>query len=148
MINNKTQLTNNVPRIGIGVLVMFQNKILLLKRKSSHGTDMWCLGGGHLEFGETIIECAKREVKEETGLIIKNAKIICVNEDLYFIQSDNKHYITIGCLAHAKSKKFQNKEPDKHSELNWFDLNDLPQPLFPPSKNIVECYKKGTICIK
>ena len=40
------------PRVGIGVIIRKDNKILLGKRKNAHGEGSWCFPGGHLEFNE------------------------------------------------------------------------------------------------
>ena len=60
------------PKIGVAVIVKKKDKVLLGKRISLHGKGSWGFPGGHLEFCESIEECAKRETKEETGLIIND----------------------------------------------------------------------------
>ena len=82
-----------VPRVGVGVVIIKDGKVLLGKRKNSHGTGSWCPPGGHLEFMETIEACASRETMEETGVKIKNIKKPVFTED-FFIEED-KHYITM-----------------------------------------------------
>ena len=52
------------PKIGVGVIVNKDNKVLLLQRKNAHGEGTWCFPGGHLEFNEEIEDCVKREVEE------------------------------------------------------------------------------------
>lgn len=59
------------PGLGVGVLVIENGRVLLGKRKGSHGAGTWSAPGGHLEYGESIENCAEREVLEETGLRIR-----------------------------------------------------------------------------
>ncbi len=61
-----------IAKVGVGVLINKDGKILLIKRRGSHGEGTWAPPGGHIDFGERVIDCAEREVKEETGLEIKN----------------------------------------------------------------------------
>jgi len=67
---------NKIIKIGIGIFVFKNGKLLLSKRKGSHGAGEYASPGGHLEFGESIIECAKRECREETGIKIKNVRFL------------------------------------------------------------------------
>ncbi|RUR09862.1 NUDIX hydrolase [Legionella sp. km772] len=93
----KDSSKTNYPRVGIGVLIFDQDKLLLGQRQQSHGNATWGPPGGHLEFGEEFEECACREVKEETGLIIANPTLFAVTNDLF--PQESKHYISIFLTA-------------------------------------------------
>ena len=67
------------PQVGVGVLILRDGKVLLGRRKGSHGAGCWSAPGGHLEFGETLEDCAAREVLEETGLKIRNRRDCCLS---------------------------------------------------------------------
>lgn len=139
------------PMIGVGILIKKGSKILLLKRKGSHGEGEWALPGGYQEFGESLKECAIREVKEETGLEIKqkDLKLISVSEQKGFIKSDGGHFITIGFLTEFKGKKRPKiGEPEKCERLDWFKLDQLPKPLFAPSRASITNFKKKIIFAK
>ena len=62
--------SENRPKVGLGVMVVKDGKVLLGKRKGSHGQGEYAWPGGHMEYMESFEECAKREVKEETGIEI------------------------------------------------------------------------------
>lgn len=124
-----------IPRIGISVIIKRDGKILLGKRKGSQGTGTWGIPGGHLEFGEKVSECAKREVLEETGLDIKNvSEIKTTTED--FFEVEQKHYITLYVFADYISGEAKIMEPNKCTEWGWFGWDNLPEPLFLIIKNL------------
>lgn len=127
---------NPIPRIGVGVCIVKDHKILLGKRLNSHGHGQWAFPGGHLEFGETLAECAQREVAEETGLIITNIRRGPITED--FFPAENKHYITIILIADYVSGTPELLEPNKCAEWRWCSLDDLPQPLFTTFSNLAK----------
>ena len=81
------------PRVGVGVFVNKDGKILVGKRKGSHGAGTWALPGGHLEPGESFEACCKREVLEETGLTIKNISPVVFTNDIF--HDEGVHYITL-----------------------------------------------------
>lgn len=61
----------SAPRVGVGVLAVRHGSppsVLVSLRKSRHGRGEWALPGGHLELGESLVECARRELAEETGI--------------------------------------------------------------------------------
>ena len=51
---------NKQVRVGVGVVIMRNGKILLGERIGSHGANTWATPGGHLEVGESIEACAAR----------------------------------------------------------------------------------------
>jgi len=122
--------TDPRPVIGIGVYILAKdNKVLLGKRKDSHGEGEYAPPGGHLEFGESFEEAAKTEVSEETGLEIDNVELFYVDNNLRYIESDNKHYVTISFKTTHLGGKPKVLEPLKCESWNWYSLDDLPSPL-------------------
>lgn len=115
------------PKVGVGVMVIKEGKVLLQKRKSSHGTGEYAFPGGHLEHLESIEDCARRETREECGIEIENIRFLCVsNMDRYA----PKHYIDIGLVADWRSGEPTVMEPEKAEFWNWYELDSLPEPLF------------------
>ncbi|MGM0417152.1 MAG: nucleotide triphosphate diphosphatase NUDT15 [Thermodesulfobacteriota bacterium] len=129
---------DNRPFAGVGVMVLNRNKVLLGKRKNSHGSMTWSFPGGHLEFGESLFECAKREVLEETGIKIKNLSKGPYTNDIF--TKEKLHYITVYIISEYDSGEVTLKEPEKCLEWVWFDLDDLPKNLFLPLENLLKEY--------
>src|SRR3989344_1644984 len=117
------------PKVWVGVIVKRDNKILLGKRKNT-GAGYWCFPGGHLEYKEDLIECAKREVLEEVGIQIKNIKLGPYTNDNN--NPGKLHYISIFVLADYSSGEIRVMEPNECEEWKWFTWNNLPEPLFLP----------------
>jgi 8-oxo-dGTP diphosphatase len=125
------------PKVGVGVLIRKNGKVLLGKRKNAHGAGDWCPPGGHLEYGESFEECAKREVKEETGLTIQNIRFGAVMNDIF--EKEQKHYVTINMIAEAvDGEEVRLMEPDKFERWEWFSWDQLPEPLFLSDRNLLK----------
>jgi 8-oxo-dGTP diphosphatase len=119
------------PKVGIGVMIQNeQGKILLGLRQGSHGAGEWSFPGGHLDFGETIFNCAQRETKEETRLKIDKFELISVADERRYIKSDGKHYLNIGIKGIYQGGEPKIMEADKCLKWKWFSLNELPDKLF------------------
>lgn len=128
------------PKVGVGVITQKGNQVLLAKRRNAHGEGLWAATGGHLEHLESFAACAKRETKEEAGIEIDNVRFLCVTN---FQDHAPKHYVDIGLIADWVSGEPQNLEPDKREEWEWFDLDNLPEPLFGMIPNYIESLKTG-----
>ncbi len=137
---------------GFGVMILKHGKILLGKRhddpeKASsqlNGAGKWTMPGGKLNFGETFEEGAAREVFEETGIKLKDVKVICVNQDII----ETAHFITIGLFAKEFEGEPKIMEPEEITEWRWFDLKELPTPMYFPSEKILENYNKKEFYIR
>ncbi len=122
-------------KVGVGVIIKKEGKILLIKRKGSHAAGQWAPPGGHIDYGESVLECARREVKEETGLEIKNLEVKGFTQDLF--KKEKKHYITI--WVESSWKKGQTKKSYREfSKIGWFPENRLPEPTALFLKNYIE----------
>lgn len=123
------------PRVGIAVIVRNdKGHILLGLRKGSHGSGTWAPPGGHLEFGETIIACAHRELAEETNLELHDPILCALTEDVF--ENSTKHYVTL-FVQGSYTGHLINKEPDRCELWRWFNMHELPTPLFSPFQQFI-----------
>ena len=123
------------PRVGLGVYVIKNSKFLIAERLSPHGKNTWSAPGGHLENGESLEECAIREVAEETGLKVTNFRFLGVTNDIF---GPDKHYITISMAADWESGEPQRLEPNKCLGWHWVDLDSLPPNKFLSLENLLK----------
>jgi 8-oxo-dGTP diphosphatase len=118
------------PRVGLGVFVWKDSKFLMGRRVGKHGTGTWSVPGGWLHFGESWEDCARREVMEETGMQIENLRFVAATNNIF--EDENQHSITVWVDSDWVSGDPIVMEPDKFIELDWYDFQSLPQPLFEP----------------
>lgn len=64
------------PIVGVGAVIFDEGRVLLVKRGNPPMQGEWSLPGGALEIGETLVEGVRREVLEETGLLVEPITII------------------------------------------------------------------------
>ena len=129
------------PNVGVGVLIIQDNRLLLAQRKGSHAEGTYGSVGGHVEFGESPEDALKREALEELGITLGNiAFLACINMIRY-----GKHYIDLGFQADiiAGTPEIQPAEADKFIQIGWYALDDLPNPLFAPIEAYLEAWKTG-----
>ena len=137
------------PGIGVGVMIINDNKILLGlrnpdKEKASselQGQGTWTMPGGKVEFMEKLIDAAKRELEEETSLVATKLELLCISDDM----TETAHYVTVGFIVKEYSGEVKTMEPDTIVEWKWFDLNNLPKNLYKPSAQCIKKYQQGII---
>lgn len=121
--------------VGVGVLVVREGKVLLGKRKGSHGTGSWSAPGGRLEYGESIEQCAARELREETGLELGPVQLGPYTNDVFTEVSEQ--YLTVFVVARMSRGEPLNLEANKCDGWFWFAWDELPSPLFAPVRSLV-----------
>lgn len=130
---------SNTVKVGVGVIIVRDNKILLGERIGAHGANTWATPGGHLEMGESIEDCARREVLEETGLALDVVTHLGFTNDIF--DEENKHYVTLFVKAICQQGSPEIKEPNKCTQWQWCELNELPTPMFLPMNNFFKAHQ-------
>ena len=128
------------PKVGVGVMVIKNGKVLLGRRNGSHGKGQYAWPGGHMEYMESFEQTAKREVMEETGMEITNVRFLRLSNLKVY---KPKHYVDVGLIADWKSGEPKIMEPEKCEGWAWYDLEHLPQPLFETIPSYIEAFKTG-----
>lgn len=141
--------TERIVRVGVAAIlrrrVMYAQtgtraiKILMGKRKGSHGAGKWSFPGGHQEWGETVAKCASRETEEETGFVIPEDafyKLTFTND--VFSPSEDKHYITLYMAAECPLGEPRLMEPAKCEEWRWWAEPPPEDELFLPIVNLLK----------
>ncbi len=123
------------PQVGVGVLVIRDRKVLLMRRQNSHGDGTWSPPGGHLEYGESVQECAIRETQEETGVTITTPVFRAITNDLF--ETEQKHYLTIWMEGTYLAGEPEVRAPQELSGVGWFSWDALPEPLFLPFEHLL-----------
>jgi 8-oxo-dGTP diphosphatase len=140
-----TQIMSLYPKVGVGVIVIkregSKSYIMLHQRKGVLGKNYWGSGGGHLELGESLKAGALRELREEAGdVVVDNVRFIGV---MNFTEMQPKHYVDVSFAADWVSGQPTNNAPKETTDWQWFDLEDLPSPLFPPVEKYLRGLKTG-----
>lgn len=134
------------PRVGVGVIVMKEGKVLLGKRKGAHGGGFYGPPGGNLEFKETVEACAVRELAEETGLRALSLQLGPWTQDVI---DEQKHYITLFVIVTDFEGEPELLEPDKCEGWGWYAWDELPSPLFVPLTSVgIETLKCASISLQ
>ena len=131
--------------ISVDVFIFKNGSVLLGKRKNKYTHDYtYAPPGGHLDIGETLRECALREVKEETGLSIVLDDAMVIHENY----TQKKHYVIIGFKAKWIKGRPKVLEPQKCIGWDWYALDNLPEPLFANNDIAIKNIKQGIIVDK
>ncbi|MBU0614309.1 NUDIX domain-containing protein [Patescibacteria group bacterium] len=123
------------PKVGLGVIIVHEGKVLIGKRIMPGGGHMWQFPGGHLELFESFEQCATREVMEEAGIEIKNPRFVHVTNDPRI--NNDMHYVTVFMLAEYAGGEIINCEPDKCMGWEWCKWEEIPDPKFNPIENLL-----------
>ncbi len=120
------------PQSAVGAIVIRDDEVLLVKRTNPPGRGLWSIPGGCVELGETLQEAAEREIREETGVVIRAREPVYTFD---VIERDDGgrirfHYVIVDVLADYVSGK-PNPRSDA-CEARWVSSKELEE--FPVSR--------------
>ena len=110
--------------------------ILLIKRANEPYKDLWALPGGFVDMDETLIDAAKRELFEETGIAETDLKQFYTYGDLN--RDPRGRTVSVVYYAFVNQNNTNAVAGDDAAETNWFSLKNLPQLAFDHQKIINE----------
>ena len=104
------------------------------------GAGKWTMPGGKLHFQETFEDGAYRKVMEETGIAIDRKSLKHISTTNNIVKT--AHFVTLGFIGNDFEGEAEVREPDEIVEWKWFDLAHLPEPMYFPSKQIMDAFNE------
>lgn len=136
-------MAETIIRIGAAVFVIRNGALLLGKRKNTYGDGDWGLPGGHLEYGEKLVDCARRELSEEVGITAggNDLALTAIVDD----PRSDQHYLHVAFTYNSVEDEIRLMEPDKCEEWKFFPAHELPTNIFIGHKRIIETFLQGKL---
>lgn len=135
-----------IPTVSVDLIVENEKKEILLGKVTEQwqadGKYLWGLPGREVEFGETLVQSALRDIEQETGMQATSWAIQHVNTNFGFAG----HYVAVGIVLQATGEPHITK-PEDWSAWQWFDSANLPEQLFPSAKATLEAYLSGVVSV-
>lgn len=119
------------------------DRILLLRRcNATFANGQYCLPGGKVEPGETARQAVAREIQEEVSLDIPSASFELVHT--FHRQGPSKEaLIALVFRADIANLQPRNVELEKHDDMQYFSLDQLPATLIPAHQQAIECIREN-----
>ena len=127
--------------MGVGVVFVREGRVFLARRRSALGGGSWGSAGGHLEFGETLEDCARREAREEFGVEVGEVRYLCTSN----IVAYGRHYVDVEFLGDIGEQEPSLQEPEAFEGYGWFPLRELPEPLFEAMRYALDSLLTGRL---
>jgi ADP-ribose pyrophosphatase YjhB (NUDIX family) len=116
------------PGIGVGLIIRRDDgRVLMCRRLKAPEAGHWSIVGGKIDNMERAAHAARREAEEETGLKIGDVTFLCVVEGI--LEDEGQHWVSLIYVTDDFEGEPVLTEPEKHSDLQWIELANPPQPL-------------------
>ncbi|HLF61379.1 MAG TPA: NUDIX domain-containing protein [Acidimicrobiia bacterium] len=127
------------PVVGVGVVLIEDNRLLLIQRGHEPGLGRWAVPGGKVNSGESLRDAAVREVREETGLEVQTGEVIWVGEHI----SEHGHIVIIDFEGQVVGGEVA--AADDAVQARWVGLDQVADyDLTPTMYDLVQVLQKPT----
>ncbi len=140
-------MSRNYPeRPWVGVLAAARRgpRCLLIQRREKVDIGKWGFPGGSLEVGETVTECAERELLEETGVAAEALGVLTAY-DFIRRDPDNRvsfHFLLVCVVLDWRAGEGELREPESHAAIGWFTPEEVDAQALPTSDRAVELMRR------
>ena len=127
--------------VGVGAIITDnQGRLFLARRgpKAKNERGLWEFPGGSVEFGETMAETLRREMREEFGIEIIVGKLLDVVD--HILKEEKQHWVSPTYLCTISAGEPHIMEPGKCAEIGWFRPDEVPQALTQISRENLNHY--------
>lgn len=135
-------MSDRHPVPGVGVAILQDDRLLLVQRRHDPGRGLWAVPGGRVELGETLRDAARREVQEETGLVVSLGPVIWAGESIGPGRPPAWHFTLVDFLGSVESGVL--RAGDDAAQVAWVGLEEVERLATPASMlELVEVLRRG-----
>ena len=122
------------PAVGVAVIVLQEGRLVLARRARGAYRGAWCIPCGYVEYDEEVREAARREFREETGLLVEIGEVYAVHSNFHDPASHS-----VGIWFRGAVLEGGLQAADDVDQVAWVPLNDVPGNLaFPTDRLVIE----------
>ncbi len=129
--------------VGVGAIIIAgDGKLFLAQRgpKAKNERERWEFPGGSVEFGETLADALRREMREEYGIEVAIGQLLDVVD--HILPVEGQHWVSPTFLCRILSGEPRILEPEKCSQIDWFAPDDVPDNLTMITRKNWQHYKE------
>ncbi len=133
------------PWVGVLAAVRRGPRCLLAQRGQGADAGKWGFVGGQLELGETVLECAVRELREETGIEAAPVQVLTTFD---YIDRDGEsrvrfHFTLVCVVLDWRAGEGERLEPEHLTGIGWFTPEEVEAKGLPTSRRAVELMRRA-----
>lgn len=131
------------PAVGVAVIVLDGDSILLGRRSRGIYVGRWCIPCGYVEWGEDIRSAARREVEEETGLVVEVGAVYAAHSNFH-----DPARLTVGIWFRGRVIGGALSAGDDLDAVDYFPLRAPPDLAFPTDADVIASLASGQLAAR